>query len=100
MFEKKKQSAMEQKFSGLPSILGAKVRDTVTGFEGIATGYYIFLTGCNRIGVTPPVDKDGKLPEPAIFDETSLEIVQPAAKLKEETDRGGPPTRQARRGMF
>lgn len=33
--------------------LGKKVRDKVTGFEGIASGRITYLTGCSRYIVTP-----------------------------------------------
>jgi len=52
--------------------LGEKVKDTVSGFEGIAVASHHYLQGCNRITVQPPVDKDGKLPDPQSFDEPQL----------------------------
>ena len=79
--------------------LGDKVRDTVSGFEGIAFGQTLFLHGCTRIGVQPVVDKDGKLPEAQWFDEPQL--VKVSAKAVETGSRktGGPmvsiPTRNA-----
>lgn len=32
--------------------LGSRVRDTVTGYEGVATGRGTWLTGCDRYHVT------------------------------------------------
>lgn len=52
--------------------LGDKVKDTVTGFKGIATGRYTFLNGCIRIEVTPEELKDGKPIEHVVFDEQRL----------------------------
>ena len=52
--------------------LGEKVKDTVTGFRGIATGRYVFLNGCIRIEVTPEELKDGKPIEQVVFDEQRL----------------------------
>jgi hypothetical protein len=53
--------------------LGTKVRDKITGFEGIATSRTEFLYGCIRIGVTPKMDKDGRLGDVQHFDEPQLE---------------------------
>lgn len=56
--------------------LGSKVRDEVSGFEGIAFGRSEFLNGCVRIGVQPRIGADGKLPESAWFDEPQLEVIE------------------------
>jgi hypothetical protein len=56
------------------AILGATVKDRVTGFKGVATAYCIYLTGCNRVSVTPPVDTDGKTREGEWFDVQRLDI--------------------------
>jgi len=39
---------------------GSRVRDTVTGFEGIATGRTVWMNGCVRISIEPTELKDGK----------------------------------------
>lgn len=57
-------------------VLGSKVRDTVTGFTGIATSSHKYLNGCVRISVSPPVDKDGKMQEPQVFDVQQLEVLE------------------------
>jgi len=41
--------------------LGIKVKDKITGFEGIVIGFVQYLSGCNQSLVVPPVDKDGKV---------------------------------------
>jgi len=53
--------------------LGSKVKDKITGFTGIVTGYVRYLSGCNQALVVPPLDKDGKLQEANWFDEQRLE---------------------------
>ena len=78
--------------------LGQKVKDTVTGFEGIVTGQHQWVTGCATYTVQPPVDKDGKVPDNRGVDEVSLELL-PEERLELETkdDPGGPhdtPSRQ------
>lgn len=55
--------------------LGDKVRDSVSGFEGIAIGRTTWLQGCDRITVQPKVDKDGKPQDAHTFDEPQLIIV-------------------------
>ena len=59
--------------------LGDKVRDSVSGFEGIAVSSHNYLHGCTRINVQPPVGDDGKLPDTATFDEPQLVAIEVAA---------------------
>lgn len=40
------------------SRLGMKYRDKVTGFEGVATGYVQYLSGCNQILLVPHAAKN------------------------------------------
>jgi hypothetical protein len=77
--------------------LGMKVRDVVTGFEGIVTGYHSWMTGCDSVTVQPVVDKDGKTPDGKGFDVIRLKIINatPVKMLKEQPipaarDNGGP----------
>lgn len=60
--------------------LGKKVRDTVSGFVGVAVARHTYLNGCSRYSVQPEVDKDGKLPEWQAFDEMQLCIVEEKAE--------------------
>jgi hypothetical protein len=60
--------------------LGWRVRDTITGFEGIATGFGKFLNGCERIGVTPEKLKDGKVLDTEYFDVQQLVVVDKKPK--------------------
>ncbi len=55
--------------------LGDKVKDSVSGFTGIATAKHDWLHGCTRFTVQPVVDKDKKLPEPQTFDEPQLVLI-------------------------
>jgi hypothetical protein len=59
--------------------LGSKVRDSITGFTGIATSKHEYLNGCIRISITPPVDKEGKMQEPQVFDIQQIEVVEEEA---------------------
>lgn len=84
--------------------LGSKVKDKVTGFEGIAIGETRWLHGCLRYTVQPQDrDKDGKIKESNSFDEPQLTVLQGPEKTKvTETPRaarmtGGPAPEPARR---
>jgi hypothetical protein len=69
--------------------LGSKVRDSVTGVEGIVTSRTNWLTGCATCGVQQKVGKDGKVPDAMHFDEPRLEVlVPPPAEKKPPTGTG------------
>lgn len=53
--------------------LGQKVRDSISGFEGIATARAEFLHGCIRIQVSPTkLQENGQPIEGQYFDEAQL----------------------------
>lgn len=60
-------------------VLGQRVRDVVTGFEGIAIGRVVYINGCHQYLVKPrcEVKKDEpmKQPEGWYIDDQSLELV-------------------------
>ncbi len=58
--------------------LGDKVKDSITGFEGIVTGIGRYLNGCVLVSVTSTDLKDGKPIESQWFDEQRL-TEEPAA---------------------
>lgn len=73
--------------------LGDKVRDEVTGFEGIVLGKSEFLYGCTRVGVQPKLGSDGKIIEASWFDEPQLKVIKKAVikkQTKEQSEIGGP----------
>jgi hypothetical protein len=57
--------------------LGSKVRDVVTGFEGVAFGRHTYLTGCVKITVEPAKlnTADGLPAKSEWFDEQRLEVL-------------------------
>ena len=71
--------------------LGDRVRDKLTGFEGIATGMIQYLTGCDQILINPCKVKkdDGKLFSSEWFDNTRVEVVK-TQEFKEEDYRDIP----------
>lgn len=61
--------------------LGSKVRDSVSGWTGIATARYEYLNGCERYEVSAH-DKEGK-PEGFTFDWQQIEVLQVPAYLQQ-----------------
>ena len=62
--------------------LGSKVRDRITGFEGIAVSRCVYLNGCVPIGVesTTIGEKDGEPKRRDIwFDEQRIEVLEEGA---------------------
>lgn len=55
--------------------LGMKYKDKITGFEGVATGYVRYLTGCNQVLLAPAVDSTGALRDSQWFDEQRLDVI-------------------------
>ena len=84
--------------------LGAKVRDRISGIEGIVIGNTEWITGCNTINLKPQgLDPSGKPFESVGVDEPWLEEVKGGISLQVEKPadpklRGGP-NRVAQRGM-
>lgn len=57
--------------------LGQRVRDRITGFQGIAESRHEYLNGCVRYGIQPEgLDKDDKMKEVKVIDEPQLEVVR------------------------
>lgn len=53
--------------------LGVKLKDKITGHEGIAVGVLIYINGCIQFGLKGQLDKDGKMPETHWIDQSQLE---------------------------
>ena len=74
--------------------LGNKVRDNITGFDGIATGRCVYLFGCAQILVSPDrLDKDGAEIKGVWFDEQRIETVEErtvAVSAESSATSGGP----------
>jgi hypothetical protein len=56
--------------------LGKEARDKITGFTGIVTAKVQYLTGCNQTLLAPSVGNDGRLTDPAWFDDQRIEAVE------------------------
>jgi hypothetical protein len=77
--------------------LGDIVRDTITGFEGVAVATTEWLNGCRRISIQPQKLHDGKPIESDWFDETQVAVVKKSRK-RELAKTGGPRPDPRRRG--
>lgn len=62
-------------------ILGCKVRDLVSGFQGIASTVAFDLYGCVQVVVTPEVNKDGKPEDGRWFDHKRLKVLNAKSVL-------------------
>jgi hypothetical protein len=72
--------------------IGQEGKDRITGFKGIITGRAVFLNGCARIALQPPVDKEGKSRKIEWFDEANIESKRKkVVAVKEEKKRTGGP---------
>lgn len=57
-------------------VLGYKVKDLISGFEGTAVGHVVYLSGCNQVLVTPPYNKkELKWPDACWIDEQRIQVV-------------------------
>lgn len=70
--------------------LGDKVKDTITGFEGVIISKVIHINGCVRYEVKPQGLKDGKTIESEWIDETQIIVKSKAKTRKEDKEPGGP----------
>ena len=70
--------------------LGDRVKDPITGIEGIAVAFHIYLHGCKRISVQQKAKEDGSIPEACSFDQPQLELVKEKEIPKGKNDTGGP----------
>lgn len=75
--------------------LGDKVKDRVTGFEGVITGAAEYLTGCRQVLVQPPA-KDGEFKEGRWIDDDRLELLRTQViTLNDRARDGGPQSNPA-----
>lgn len=70
--------------------LGDKVKDAVTGFEGVVIARSEYLNGCIRYGVQSPKLKDNKPQDCEWIDQGQLSLVKSKAVNLEVKRTGGP----------
>jgi len=69
--------------------LGYRYSDVISDFEGIATGYTVWISGCHTVGLDPGIDKDGKLQETQWFDVNRLIEISKSKKEINKNDENG-----------
>jgi len=82
--------------------LGDRVKDRITGLEGIVIGITTWLYGCRRVTIQPEEIKDGRPSDPSSFDEPQLilvdtGVVESYATPSTPTPRHGPRADATRR---
>lgn len=80
--------------------LGDKVKDSVSGFTGIAISKHIYLQGCDRVSIQPPIDKEGKLPEIQSFDEPQVIVIKSKVAKKKKGEKPGGPAKYMDKGRL
>lgn len=70
--------------------LGVTVKDRITGFTGVVTGFVKYISGCNQALVQPRVKDDGAFADSHWFDVQRLEVQdQPRVEL-DNSETPGP----------
>lgn len=94
-----RKCSKKSKFKMSDIKLGNKIRDKVSGVEGIAISRTEFLNGCIRFTMQPkPLKKDGTVPNELWFDEKQLEIIGKGVEI-EQRRTGGPTTSAPPKGL-
>jgi hypothetical protein len=62
-------------------VLGSKVKDKITGYSGVVTGFVVYLTGCNQALVVSKAGKDGSF-KGEWLDEQRLDVDKKAPIIK------------------
>lgn len=74
--------------------LGDEVKCKISGFKGVVVATQQCLTGCDRVHVQAPLNKDGKYGECYTMDVNAVEVTKKgkvkARQVQEETKKGGP----------
>jgi len=66
--------------------LGQKVRDRISGLQGIAVAVTDWLHGPRRVTIQPQSMHDGKAVDPQTFDEANCEILDPTSMFAEPSE--------------
>ena len=70
--------------------LGSKIRDGVSGLEGIATARVVYLNGCTQYCLAPAIKEgENSLPKGYYIDQGQLEFVDDEI-TQEAKETGGP----------
>ena len=70
---------------------GQKVRDILTGFEGVIKCVAVYYNGCVRYDVQPALDEKGNYRDSVVIDEQQLKLVMPEKKVPKKKTGGDRP---------
>ena len=70
--------------------LGDKLRDTVSGLEGVAVARTEYMNGCTQYQVLPKMKKGTTEMPSWHIDEEQLELVKSKTKIRKKKPTGGP----------
>lgn len=79
--------------------LGDKVRDKISGFEGIVFGRIEYLFGCVQLDVVSQTERNDGKPASVWFDEGRVIVLEENAIDKVEVVTGGPMTNPPSRNL-
>ncbi|MGH7177642.1 MAG: hypothetical protein ACREJC_09700 [Tepidisphaeraceae bacterium] len=74
-------------------LLGSKVKDRLTGFEGTVIARVDYINGCTQYGIIPRVREDGKMTESTYIDWKRLQVLEEPPMQKDRAalaSVGGP----------
>jgi hypothetical protein len=80
----------------IPWVLGGHLRDTITGFAGMAVGLYLHESGCTHVDIQPPGTTKAGDPVPAMdFDirrlkGKALEVEKPEKVAASKAEKPSP----------
>lgn len=60
--------------------LGDRIRDTISGFSGVAAAHTYFLNGCERWLIEPEHIREGKVLDSVWFDAQQVDLFIPKAE--------------------
>jgi len=83
----------------METMLGKKVKCTITGMTGLATAKIIFMNGCIQYQIQPKTIINGVPAEAKWYDVEQLVLVG-ARKKKPQTSSGGPPPKTTPKRCF
>jgi hypothetical protein len=79
--------------------LGDKVKDKISGIQGVVIGISHWLNGCDTIGIRPRAGKDNKEVDCLWVDDIQVEVLHEGFFFEKEKKTGGPqpiPQRQVK----
>ena len=71
---------------------GERYRDTITGFEGVATGYCSYISGCDQVLINGGMNKDGDKVVSHWIDSDRVVKVSTGAAMDQDRGRKGADT--------